>query len=48
MGICGEHAYKKYLDMKTGNSMFRNDLIDAVFNLTGETLDKEARYDVRS
>lgn len=48
MGICGEHAYKKLLEAKSGNSTYRNDLIDAVFNLTGETLDKEARYEVRS
>lgn len=47
MGICGEHAYKKLLETKSGNSTYRNNLIDAVFNLTDETLNNEARYDVR-
>lgn len=47
MGICGEHAYQKYLDNRSGNSTFRNDLIDTVFNLTGEALNNGAKYEVR-
>ena len=30
-----------------GNSSFRNYLIDAVYHLQGETLEKGARYEVR-
>ncbi len=48
MGICGELAYNKFRDLNSGNSSYRNDLIDAVFNLSGETLEKEARYEVRA
>ncbi|SHH58524.1 hydroxyethylthiazole kinase [Sporobacter termitidis DSM 10068] len=47
MGLCGEAAYRKFLDRKTGNATFRNDLIDAVFSLTGDALEKGARYEVR-
>lgn len=47
MGLCGELAYQKLLVQQTGNSTYRNDLIDAVCNLNGTKLDKGARYDVR-
>lgn len=47
VGIAGETAYQKFRDNKSGNSSFRSDLIDAVFNITGETLDRKARYDCR-
>lgn len=47
MGLSGELAYAKYLDTKSGNSTYRNDLIDAVFNLTPDALDKGARYERR-
>jgi hydroxyethylthiazole kinase len=47
MGLAGEHAHRKFVSNKSGNSTFRNDLIDAVYQMTGETLDKGARYEVR-
>ena len=30
-----------------GNASYRNYLIDAVYNLTGDELESEARYEVR-
>lgn len=46
-GISGEKAYQKFQISQSGNSSFRNDLIDAVFNMTGDTLDRQAKYDCR-
>lgn len=46
-GIAGETAYQKFQISKSGNSTFRNDLIDAMFNMTGDTLDRKAKYDCR-
>ena len=46
MGICGEIAEEKRLQNKTGNATFRTDLIDAVFNLTEQTLKERIRYEV--
>lgn len=44
MGISGEIAEEKRLLLGTGNATFRNDLIDAVFNLTEEQLKKGVHY----
>jgi hydroxyethylthiazole kinase len=30
-----------------GNSTYRNRIIDAVYHMDGETLDREAKYEVR-
>lgn len=46
MGVCGEIAEEKRLRNGTGNATFRNDLIDAVFNLTEEQLKQGVRYEV--
>ena len=46
MGICGEIAEAKRLRDGTGNATFRTDLIDAVFNLTEEQLEKGVRYEI--
>ena len=46
MGIAGETAEEKRLANGTGNSTFRNDLIDAVFNLTAEQLNGGIRDEV--
>ena len=46
MGICGEIAEEKRLRNKTGNATIRTDLIDAVFNLTGQELKERIRYEV--
>ena len=46
MGISGEIADTKRLHNGTGNATFRNDLIDAVFNLTEEELRQGGRYEI--
>ncbi|MNJ47849.1 Hydroxyethylthiazole kinase [compost metagenome] len=46
MGVCGELADTRRLVNGTGNASFRTDLIDAMFNLTGETLDGGARFEM--
>lgn len=47
MGICGEKAYHTMKKNNTGNSGYRNYLIDEIYNLTGEALKKEANYEIR-
>lgn len=46
MGVCGELAEKRRLKNGTGNAAFRNDLIDAVFNLTESQLTEGVRYEI--
>ena len=46
MGISGEIAQERRLRSGTGNATFRNDLIDAVFNLSEEQLEKGVRYEI--
>lgn len=46
MGLCGETA-KLRMGKLDGNSSYRNYLIDAVYNLTPEDLQKGARYEIR-
>lgn len=46
MGICGEQGVAR-MGAQDGNASLRSYLIDAAFHLTGETLDREARYEVR-
>lgn len=45
MGVAGEIAEARRLEHGTGNATFRNDLIDAIFNLT-EELEKGVRYEI--
>ena len=45
MGVSGEIAEEKRIRNGTGNSTFRSDLIDAVFNLTPEQLTQGVRYE---
>lgn len=46
MGLCGEKA-KERMNALDGNSSYRNYIIDAVCNLTGEELESGAKYEVR-
>ena len=46
MGVAGELAEKRRLRNGTGNATFRNDLIDAVFNLTEDQLIQGVRYEI--
>lgn len=45
MGVCGEKAYRRLTD-EDGNATYRNYIIDAVYRLTGEELEQNARYEV--
>lgn len=46
MGICGEKAYSR-LSKEDGNATYRNYIIDAVYHLSGEELERLARYEIR-
>lgn len=46
MGVSGELADWRRIRNGTGNATFRNDLIDAVFNLTEEQLMEGVRYEI--
>ena len=46
MGAAGEIAFEKTKITGGGNSSFRNHLIDAVFNMDGETLERRADYEI--
>ncbi len=46
MGLAGEIAYKRLSPMD-GNSTYRNYIIDAIYRMTPEELEKGAKYEVR-
>lgn len=46
MGVAGEIAEAKRLAKGTGNATFRTDMIDAIFTMTGEALEKGVRYEI--
>lgn len=46
MGLAGEIAYSR-LTKLDGNSSYRNYIIDAIYNMTSEQLEKGANYEVR-
>ena len=46
MGVSGERAEERRIQNGTGNATFRNDLIDAVYNLTAEQLTQGANYEI--
>ena len=46
MGLCGERAYAR-LTEREGNSTYRNYIIDEVFNLTPDELERGANYEMR-
>jgi hydroxyethylthiazole kinase len=45
MGICGETAHKR-LVKADGNATYRNYIIDAVYNLDGDSLEQLAKYKI--
>ncbi|MCD8037369.1 MAG: hydroxyethylthiazole kinase [Clostridiales bacterium] len=47
MGVCGELAYERLLVTGGGNATFRNYLIDAVFNMDGDLLERRAKYEIQ-
>ena len=46
MGLAGEIGWSRMQD-GDGNSTYRNRIIDAIFNMDGDTLDKGAKYEIR-
>lgn len=46
MGLAGEIGWSR-MQEGDGNSTYRNRIIDAIYNMDGETLDKGADYEVR-
>lgn len=45
MGVCGEIAHER-LGSQDGNFTYRGYIIDAVFHLDGETLERRGRYEI--
>ncbi len=45
MGVCGEIAQRRMTELD-GNSSYRNYIIDAMYNLDGDTLEENARYKI--
>ena len=46
MGLAGEIGWGRMVE-GDGNSTYRNRIIDAIYNMTGEILEKGAKYEVR-
>ncbi len=46
MGFAGEIGWSRMAE-GDGNSTYRNRIIDAIFNMDGETLKRGAKYEVR-
>ena len=46
MGLAGEIGWKK-MKSEDGNSTYRNRIIDAIYNMDADTLNKGAKYEVR-
>ena len=46
MGLAGEIGYSHMKD-GDGNSTYRNRIIDANYNMDGDSLEKGAKYEVR-
>lgn len=46
MGLAGELAWARMQD-GDGNSAYRSRIIDAIYNMDGDTLEKGAKYEVR-
>lgn len=47
MGVCGEIAFAR-LQPGEGNATYRSRILDAVCHLDGETLEEQARYELRT
>ena len=46
MGVAGETGWQQMREGE-GNSTYRNRIIDAVYSMDGEALEKGARYEIR-
>ena len=47
MGAAGEIAFGR-MQEGDGNSTYRNRIIDAIYNMTGDVLDQAAKFEIRS
>ena len=45
MGVAGEIAWTR-MQEGDGNATYRNRIIDAIYNMTGEKLEKGAKYEL--
>ena len=45
MGLAGEIGWAR-MEEGDGNSTYRNRIIDAIYNMTGEILEKGAKYEI--
>ena len=45
MGVAGVIAWKR-MQEGDGNATYRNRIIDAIYNMTGEKLEKGAKYEL--
>lgn len=45
MGLCGQRAFER-LSPREGNASFRTYLIDEIFNLDGDVLERGAKYEI--
>ena len=45
MGVAGEIAWTR-MQEGDGNATYRNRIIDAIYNMTGEELEKGAKYEL--
>ena len=46
MGLAGEIGWS-YMQKGDGNATYRNRIIDAIFNMTGDALEEGAKYELR-
>ena len=46
MGLAGEIGWSR-MQERDGNATYRNRIIDAIYNMTGEELEKGAKYEIR-
>lgn len=46
MGLAGEIGWG-YMQKGDGNATYRNRIIDAIYNMDKETLEKGAKYEIR-
>ena len=46
MGLAGETGWSR-MQEGDGNATYRNRIIDAIYNMTGEELEKGAKYEIR-
>jgi hydroxyethylthiazole kinase len=46
MGLAGEIAFENLLPGE-GNSTYRNKIIDAIYNMSAEDLEKGAKYEIK-